>query len=295
MEKPVTFVTVIQTNEGKNHTKLLIDSLQTFGGSLKNCPFWLFVADPDLACDDLADKNIQIMTLDIPSSIRGYIFSEKVAACARAETLISEMGDKRGLVSIDSECLIVNPPDLFVLDNADAAVRPVHVRNVGLRITDDLDSYWQRIYTQVGTSDATMAVESFVDQQHLRAYFNSHSFAVNPQLGLMNRWCDLFGALIGDRNFQAESCADPFHQIFLFQALWSALLVSSLGPERIRILPPTYNYPYNLQDQIPTSRRSLKLNNLVCLTYEGRSINPNEMKDIQVGEPLRSWVLDWQD
>jgi hypothetical protein len=291
MKTPAIFATVIQTADGKSRARLLIESLRAFGGSLQDCPFWLFATDPDIPCHDLADESVQVFPLNIPASVSGYVFAEKVAACARAEELAAQQGETGALVSIDAECLIVNPPSLFALNSGmDAAVRPVHVRNVGLRATDPLDVYWQKIYESVGQPEVRFVVESFVDRQHLRAYFNSHAFSVNPRLGLMRRWLALFEQLVSDRPFQQAACADPFHQIFLFQALWSALLAASLSPERIRLLPPTYNYPYNLHAQVPAARRARALNDLVCLTYEGRSTNPDEIKDIDVTEPLRSWL-----
>ena len=70
----------------------------------------------------------------------------------------------------------------------------------------------------------------------------------------------------------------------------SALLVSRLEWPRIRFLPPVYNYPYNLQAKVPTERLARRLNDLVCIAYEGRSIDLDQMDDILVEEPLRSWL-----
>jgi hypothetical protein len=86
------------------------------------------------------------------------------------------------------------------------------------------------------------------------------------------------------------TCPDGRHRIFLFQAVFSALAASSLDKQRIRILPPTYNYPYNLQSQVPKERRALAFNDLVCFTYEGRPIHPDTIKDIEIRDPLRSWL-----
>jgi len=84
-------------------------------------------------------------------------------------------------------------------------------------------------------------------------------------------------------------------QIFLFQAILSALLATALDPKRIRILPPTYNYPYNLHASVPPDRRTQSLNDLMCFTYEERSINPSEMTDIGIREPLKSWLATHQE
>jgi hypothetical protein len=221
--------------------------------------------------------------------VSAYPFGRKVAACAQAEQLVTT--GTRTLVWIDPACLIVQPPVLFDLGAAfDAAFRPVHIRNVGLPPAEPLDAFWQGIYSALGLVDISTAVVSFVDSQRLRPYFNTHAFAIHPALGLMSRWYELFQQFIDDDQFQAAACPDQRHQIFLFQAILSSLVASSLAPERVLILPPTYNYPYHLLERIPTERRATAFDDLVCIAYEERSIHPEALTGIQVREPLRAWL-----
>jgi hypothetical protein len=194
-------------------------------------------------------------------------------------------------VWIDPGCLVVNPPVLYELGaDFDAAFRPVHIQNVGLRVDEPLNAFWGGIYTAVGLTDLSTTVQSFVDRQTLRAYYNSHAFAVNPALGLMHRWLEHFQALVCDAVYQQTACQDEPHQIFLFQALLSALLTKEIEPSRLRILPPEYNYPFNLQGRVPEGHRARALNDTVTFTYEQRSLNPAEITDIAVEEPLASWL-----
>jgi hypothetical protein len=53
-----------------------------------------------------------------------------------------------------------------------------------------------------------------------------------------------------------------------------------------------YNYPYNLHASVPEPRRAQALNALVCIAYEDRCLDPGEMVDIAVEEPLRSWLAE---
>ena len=288
------FLTSVRSARGKANARILIDSIRAFGGALRDCPIWVFETNPQKAsCQDSASDSVQVIPLNVPEAVSDYIFGNKVYACAQAEAMATP--EVQSLVWIDPTCVVVNPPLLFDLGAAfDAAVRPVHIRNVGLLATDPLDEFWQKIYATVGVNDIASTVESLADGQRLRAYFNSHGFAINPKKGLLHRWFALFEKLVCDQEFQARACADERHQIFLFQAILSALLATSLDPKRICILPPTYNYPYNLQSSLPLERRAQSLNDLVCFTYEERSIDPSEMKDIQIGEPLRAWLVAHQ-
>jgi hypothetical protein len=220
-----------------------------------------------------------------------YYFADKVYACAQAEELVD--GRIQSLIWIDPACLIIRPPLLFHLDrSADAAVRPVHIRNVGLATTEPLDGFWEKVYETVGVQDVQIAVESFVDGQQIRAYYNSHAFSVDPSAGLLGRWLESFEALVCDEEYQTSSCQDEAHRVFLHQAVLSALLATSLEPARLRALPPDYNYPYNLHLSVPLDRRARALNDAVCITYEDRSLDPNVVDDIGIHDPLRSWLSE---
>ncbi len=290
MSERVIFLTAVRSLKEKSRAGILIDSIRAFGGALHDCPIWVFEANPQkVPCNDLAGNGVRVIPLEVPATVRDYIFGDKVYACAQAETMVTP--EAQALVWIDSNCLVVQPPVLFALGVAfDAAVRPVHIRNVGLLASDPLDEFWKTIYATVGANDIASTVESFVDRQHLRAYFNSHAFAINPQKGLLRRWFALFEQLVCDHAFQARACADERHQIFLFQAILSALLVTSFDSQRIHILPPTYNYPYNLHARVLTEKRPPSINDLVCFTYEDRSLDPSAMTDIQMDESLRAWL-----
>ena len=295
MNTTTVFVTLVTEPGEIPLARRMIHSLRAFGGDMGACPVWLFEADPDGApCGSLAGDGVEVIPLHAPDAVRRYFLGSKVWACAQAEAMAGSA--VRSLIWIDYMCLVVAPPMLLDLgDDLAAAVRPVHIQNVGLRADAPLDGYWRAIYRAVGMEDIPATVESFVDRQPLRAYFNSHAFAVNPRKRLMERWAELFESFVRDADFQAAYCADALHRIFLHQAILSALLVSSLDWDRIRILPPEYNYPYNLQSRMPPDRRAHALNDLVTVACEDRSMDPAAMDDIEVREPLRSWLAAWKD
>jgi hypothetical protein len=284
------FLTMVRTVSGKSMVRLLIESIRAFGGGLRECPIWLFEANPqDVPCDSVASEGVQVFPLNIPDAVNRYYFADKVYACARAEEMVSQ--NVQTLIWVDPTCLVIRPPLLFDLgESMDAAVRPVHIQNVGLLSSQSVDDFWKRVYEVVGVSDIQMSVETFVGAERIRAYFNSHAFAIRPSTGLLGWWFECFQRLVCDEEYQKDACHDDLHQIFLHQAILSAALVARLESERIRILPPEYNYPYNLHSSVPKERRAEALNDLVCITYEGRDIDPWRVDDIKINEPLRSWL-----
>lgn len=286
------FVTLVRSPQECSRARTLIASLRRFGGEMSRCPVWLFQADPVRAsCDDLAIYDVQLFPLEASETALGYLLGDKVSACAQAEEMAGP--DVSSLIWIDPGCLVINPPRLFTLGSeCDAALRPVHIRNVGLEAGLPLDAYWSGIYRELGIGDIATIVESFVDRVRLRAYFNTHAFAVNPARGWMRQWLAYFEALAGDADFQASACQDELHHIFLHQAVLSALIAARLDERRLRILPPDYSYPYNLHGSLPPDRRARSLNELVCIAYEERPLHPDLVDDIEIHEPLRSWLRE---
>jgi len=286
----VVLVTLVADDADVARVGLLVDSIRSFGGDLSDGPIWVFVTPSiEVPRDAWTRQAAHAVPLNGSVPVRDYPFTAKVAACARAERMTSER--VRSLVWIDPGCLVVAPPRLFALDDAaDAAVRPVHIQNVGLQPHQPLDDFWRGVYAAAGLSDVPSTVETFVDGRRLRAYFNSHAFAVNPARGLLRRWAEVFGVLVDDEAYQRRGCQDERHRVFLHQAVLSALLIAELGPDRIRVLPPDYNYPYNLHRDVPAERRASSLGKLVCLAYEDRPLHPDLVADIAIDDALDAWL-----
>jgi hypothetical protein len=286
------FFTSVGSSRQLPRAKLLIASIRAYGGDLAACPVWVMELDPvGVPCGDLAGGGVRVFPVSVADSLGGYLFAGKVTACARAEELAS--GTVGSLVWLIPECLILRPPVLMKLrDGLSAAVRPVHIRNIGLPAGSEPDVFWKGIFDVVGEPSASWTVESFVESERIRPYFNSAAFSVHPAAGLMRRWLELFEVLVHDAAFQTIACGDEWHRVFLHQAILSALIATSVDRTRVRELPPDYGYPYNLHDSVPEERRAAALDDLVCAIYEHRSVNPASVTDIEIREPLRSWLRE---
>jgi hypothetical protein len=254
---------------------------------MSGCPLWVLY--PNLASADREAwqglDSVRLLPLGGVHAPR-YWFSLKVHACARAEELVGP--EVRSLVWLAPENLIVQPPLLFDLtaSRGEAAFRTVHHSNIGSPAQEPLDGYWAAVYQQVGLDEAPYTTRSFIDDRELRPYWNTHCFAIDPALGLLQAWRVGFQALVDDSEFQAGPCHDVPHQVFLHQAVLCALLAKELPEAQIRALPPEYSYPLHMHEQVPSAQRAARLNKLVCAVYE--DVLP--LEGLAVHEPLRSWL-----
>jgi hypothetical protein len=287
------FLILFRSKAGEQLARIVIESLRAFGGPLRDCPVWAFLLDPDRLPQALHGlEEVHRFPLAIEGAFPRYPFAEKVAASAQAEVMAGP--DIRALVWLSLDCLVINPPLLFDLGPsvgvapADVAFRPVHHRNIGSPAHQPPDGFWQGVYRAVEVDDVPYTIESFADGQTLRPYFNTHCFAFDPALGLGRAWWAAFKALVSDQAFQAGPCRDELHQIFLHQAILSTLVAKLLDWERVRLLPPEYNYPLNLLDEMPQDRRAPVLNDLVNAVYE----DAFPWDGIEIRQPLRSWLRE---
>ena len=286
------FATWVSNPEEMTAAIRLEASLREFGAEFAGSPFW--VMTPQKAAFDpalQASEGMILLAYPLPRSVMVNPFADKVYACAQAETLAE--GKTNALVCIAPDTLITAPPRLYALPTElDLAYRPVHIRNVGSLVNTPLNSFWAGIYSQLGIADITDNVVSFVDKQILRFYFNSSAWSSRPESSILRAWKDHFTALLDNDDFQSSACQDERHQIFFHQAVLSTLAALVIPPECRRLLPPSYNYPYNLQNTIPDENRAKVMNDLVTLVYEEESLHPDVVNNISIEEPLRSFLKE---
>jgi len=284
-------ITMVRTKDEEKQAVLMIRSLRHFGGTISNSPVLVYYPrgyNPiliSIAFNDPDDSSIKLQPFDIAGQIQEYYFSDKVSAFANAEKIVQSNMDT--LIWMNPGCLVVNQSDLFVTDGDYlAAFRPVHIQNVGSFANSPSDDYWKGIYRAVGLKNSPFNIESFVDSKLLKPYFNTHCFSLSPHLGIGNLWLEVFDELVTDQYFQQAACQDDLHQVFLHQAVLSAVVIRWLDNEKIRILPPSYSYPLHFQDRIKPSKRVKTLNELTCAVYEESS----DLDKITIQEPYKSWL-----
>ncbi len=284
---PLTFMVMIATPQEEKETGVLIDSLRTFGGEYAQSPVVLVLSDPQKTDGRaLADKVQQTVVLEMDEQFRPFPFSDKVYACAQVEELVAQKTD--WLVWLNPDCLILAEPRALTADPAAwAALRPVHIRNIGAPADGPVPDYWQRIYAAAGVDpEKTWTVESFVDREKLRAYFNSGCMAFAPDKGILRGWREAYATLLADPAAHAFYTSDRSYAIFCHQAVLSAVVVAQAGKERVNLLPPSYGYPLPLQDQAGFANRMTSLWDIV-IAIGG---TPESLRKIEITDLYQRWI-----
>ena len=288
--RDTVFVTIVTSPAELSAVALLVRCLRTFGGEMKDMPGFVLTG---MAKENLAhfqsEKHITIVPLPEERSAEPYFFRSKVMACAQAERLLQTDGTT--LIWLNPMTLVLQEPTEFLLaGERKAAFRPVHVQNIGQHIGEPLDPYWAAVYERVGRVADRYHVTSLLDGKDLRPYFNSHLFAVDTSFRIMQEWEDIFNELVQDDGFQRACCADILHQVFLHQAVLSALIDARLERAQIHILPEEYSYPLHFHLQLNVDRQARSLDDLVCPVYEEGFHYPETLSNMSVSSSLSEWL-----
>lgn len=288
----VAIATAVTDPAQVRNAVLLLVSLRRFGGPAADAQVVVGVSEsvrePARA---LEQTGVRLVSLELPAEARGYPYAYKAYAAAQAETLAADSADT--LIWLDAEILVLAPPLPLVLDAGHAvAMRPVYLRNaIGLAPDQPADAFWAAILAD-NRLEATQlpVVETEVDREKVRGYFNCGAIAVRPSLGLFREWARQMSARLADADYQERACADGLHRVFLHQAVLSAIVVARTSPEQWRWLPRECGYPLHLHGQLPAEQRARRLADLSVVLHENVIDEPGAFDAIEVSHELRAFL-----
>jgi hypothetical protein len=299
MEKMrTTFVVgtvVYPSRTSEINTRLLIESIRTFGGLFSGIPIWCLVprikSKVSSQFRDLCDAaNCHVRLFETPPGALRFPFAADVAGAAHAEEKARNTFDL--LVWLGVNTIVFQEPRRFMLSNqACIGYRPVHHRNIGSRIDEALDPFWSSVYRICKVpSDRVFPMKTHVDGKTLRPYFNASSIVIRPKRGLFASWRDVFFAAYQQQEFEKFYKQDEMYAIFMHQAILSGIILAMFRSDEMIELPPTYNYPLHLWNHDVTESRPRRLSDLTTARHEGFYSDPNWRENIPEGDDLKNWL-----
>ena len=289
------FASLALPNLTATQSVLLARSIRSFAGSAADSAIWLLVPEPSdrlapAASQALSELDVAIQPVDLDPAAHAFPFAAKVFAAAAAE----ECADGRSslLAFLDADSLILQEPSALLLPaSASLGCRPVDLKLIGSPWDQPVDPFWALIYEHCGVqADQLWPVTTAADQQLIRAYFNAGLLVVRPERGLLRRWRDTFARLVLLPEFEPFYRQDPLYRIFMHQAVLAGVLMATLTPGEVAVLPSLVNYPLHLHARYPARDRPTRLNQIIACRYDTFFEDPDWRQAIAIDEPLRTWL-----
>lgn len=261
MSLPIAFIICTEPGNLEKQSLLLVQSLREFGGALKSTPVYSFhprlgfnISKQTLKSFEALEVCHQHIVLNDKYAMYGV--ANKPLVCAYAEKNI----DAEILVFLDSDqCFLSEPKKLLLPQNYDIAIRPEDLNLIGSKGKDDPnEDYWQELY-EICQVKSEIFVSTTVDNQKIRAYWNSGMVAARRSKGFFTVWKKNFETVM---DIQLQPKRGLF---FVEQSVLSATICSLTSA--ILTLPQEYNYPLNMHNRMPENKKLRDLNNVVTIHY----------------------------
>ena len=296
--KDLIFAILLGTGEAENDALRLARSIRTFGGEFCFNPIWLL---SQMRAEELSEATrqelfpigVRLITFDINAAGSEFPFAAYVMAAGLAEGLAQ--GETSCLVMLAADTLILQPPrELLLSPGKSFGGGPVHLKLLGSRFSDPIDDFWELIYHSCKVDqERIFSMQTVVDEQLVRAYFNAGLLVVRPERGILRSWQSDFENLYRLPEFEQFYQLSDLYKIFMHQAVLAGSVLSSLKPGDIQQFPFETNYPLHLHSRVPVRRRPTNLNQLVSCRFEDFNqvfINQDADGLIQIDKPLKDWL-----
>ena len=276
---------------------ILAASIRKFAGTLSDSPIWIFIPDsgrkmPKRIEEHLISLDVQIIPFKVEDDSK-FPFARFVLAAATAESLVK--GKTKLLVWLGANTIVFNDPKLFLLrENINLGYRPVHHTLIGSFYEKPMDPFWELVYRKCNVpEDRIFPMQTHVDHNTLRPYFNAGFLIVRPEKGLLKAWWEKYRELYHDTSFKEFYEKDELYIIFIHQAVLSGVILSTMERKELQELPFMYNYPLNLYFECPIALRPSNVNDLITARFEGFEEEvPKWLEKIPLQDPLKSWLTD---
>jgi hypothetical protein len=297
--KDLIFAFLLGAGEAENEALRLARSIRTFGGEFCFNPIWLFSqrGEEELAettRQELFSLGARLVTFDMDPKAPSFPFAAYVTAAGIAEGLAQ--GETSYLAIMAAETLVLQPPIEFQLPAGKSLGGcPVHLKLLGSGFNDSIDEFWGLIYRYCNVDlERIYPIQTIVDEQMVRAYFDAGLLVVRPERGVLRAWQSDFEALYQLPEFEQFYQQNEMYKIFMHQMVLTGSILSLLKPEEFQQFPFEINYPLHLHSRIAASRRPVSLNQLITCRYEDYAEffgNPDVENMIQIDKPLKDWLI----
>ena len=191
----VEFILCCEKGYLENTSRLLIDSIRTFGGAYKDSAIYVYRPrmGPEVSAEtrDFFERHhVAYIAEELNSAYPTYALANKVAACAHREQHTAA----DVLVFVDSDTFFLRPPDvLATLAEGEVLLRPVDYKHVGVPadFSGPTGPYWRELW-QLADIQLRPTVRTTMDNEEILAYYNSGLVATNTVNGLFSHWNILF-------------------------------------------------------------------------------------------------------
>jgi hypothetical protein len=285
----VAFLICVERGSLEAQGLLCVASLREFGGAMSQSPVYAFAPRPGSEPGEdtiaaLREMGVEYIEEPLNPDMGKIPHVNKVFVAAWAERNL----DHEVLVFTDSDTVFLAEPAELAPGEWDAAARPVGSVNKGSTGEGhDNEEAWRTLYEVLGVRERPF-LETVVERDRIRAYFNAGLVALRRDSGLGVAWRDATLAL------RASSVGErPVYRRQIDQLSLAGVLSDRM--DRVKLLPDTYSYPLPKRIKLPSAMQALDLADLVHVHGHRWLHFPGLLEAVHPPLDPGSAVYEWLD
>lgn len=240
-------IIVIESGDLEQKTRLLVESIRTYGGEIKDAKIWTVKPRKGKPIKKetlrfLKDRDVEFIDINLNTKWYLYGFANKIYASAYIEEKFGALYDT--LLFLDCDTVVLNSIEIDLLKGKyQLAIKPAEEKFIEISKEDKITPFWKIIYDNCDVNpDKVWSVTTTVDEKVVLASFNSGVIFSNPETGFFKRWLKNFEKLARDTRV--------YHMIYtefylLEQALLAGTIIKSFSFHQVRLLNNYYNFPFH--------------------------------------------------
>lgn len=293
MKQKMRLAFMVNSEYYVTHANLLIKSLRLTSDKWTNINILIMIPENNknlktFIKNRITDKYVDVEKFELDGYKDNFPFKDKAYAAAKAEELSY---DFEQLIWLDCDTVFINEPDELNLEESFVfGYRPVDKKLIGSNWDEDIDDFWSNIYNELLVNEKDIfLVETSVDKQKIRAYFNAGLIVVKPYTNILKYWKENFRRLYLKENLFDYYKKSSLYAIFIHQAVLAGTVLSMIKNEEMKELNYLISYPLHLHSQYPDDKKPKSIKQLISCRYDDYFEKEN-LIDLRLDEPLNSLI-----
>lgn len=281
MKDKIVFATYAEDGEELKHCLTFAASVRKFAGSFSEVPIRIYFPHTSLATLNRAQWSlaeslrVTLIQASMPATAAAIPYAGKTFAAAQAEGEL--VNSSEVLAWFDEDTIVLSDPaELLLSDTIAFAYRPVMHLLIGSLYSQPPDEFWRRVFHVARVPDSSLfPMETVVDEQTIRPYFNAGLIVVRPERGILGCWARCFQDLYSDSVIDRLCAAEQRRRTFLHQVALACAVLNCVRRIEMRELSHRYNYPLFFQEMFGAKNEFDNLTDVVTLRYDAYFRNPS--------------------